>query len=72
MSSAQPRKSALGHDREKTRLDVARAVGLAVPEARLLRIGSDSVLLLEIRPRGLAFEWTEDSLLERDEPSRCT
>ncbi|SFX55947.1 HipA-like N-terminal domain-containing protein [Olsenella sp. kh2p3] len=32
---------------EKTSLDVARAVGLAVPVARLLRIGSDSVLLLE-------------------------
>ena len=30
---------------EKTSLDVARAVGLAVPVARLLRIGSDSVLL---------------------------
>ncbi len=32
---------------EKTSLDVARAVGLAVPAERLLRIGSDSVLLLE-------------------------
>lgn len=32
---------------EKTSLDIAKAAGLAVPRARLLRIGSDSILLLE-------------------------
>lgn len=32
---------------EKTCLDVAKAAGLEVPVARLIRIGSDSVLLLE-------------------------
>lgn len=41
---------------EKTSLDVAKATGLTVPAAKLLRIGPDSVLLLERFDR-------EDSLM---------